>query len=307
MSQPTLTIASANLFNFLAPPNAYYQFDNIYEREQWQEKCRWTQNQLRELDADIIGFQEVFSPSECQSLCQALGYPYFATVDSPQVESDYIYSQPVVALASRYPITQVSGLESQRLDALPASFTPFSRTPLFATVDVPVFGSVAVYVCHLKSQRPMDEQDDPIMARWLSHQQRGQEAVMLRLFANRQYQKEPMPTLLVGDFNQSLDSTITQALVDNPSSELDALALKDCWHQRLQDASERRATHYHFAKGNVLDYILCSQEFDPAHPRSVATLIDYRVCDQHLINPIYERDRQASDHAFIAAKFSIAL
>ncbi len=34
----TITFATINLFNYLAPPNAYYQFDNIYTQAEWQEK-----------------------------------------------------------------------------------------------------------------------------------------------------------------------------------------------------------------------------------------------------------------------------
>lgn len=34
-------IATLNLFNFLAPPAAAYEFDRIYSNEQWQKKCNW--------------------------------------------------------------------------------------------------------------------------------------------------------------------------------------------------------------------------------------------------------------------------
>ncbi|MCG6442078.1 endonuclease/exonuclease/phosphatase family protein, partial [Vibrio parahaemolyticus] len=53
--------ATANLFNYLAPPNAFYEFNNIYEQTQWQKKQRWLSQKLTALNADVIGFQEVFS------------------------------------------------------------------------------------------------------------------------------------------------------------------------------------------------------------------------------------------------------
>lgn len=34
----TITLATINLFNYLEPPNTFYQFDNIYTNEQWQKK-----------------------------------------------------------------------------------------------------------------------------------------------------------------------------------------------------------------------------------------------------------------------------
>ncbi|MDW2151106.1 endonuclease/exonuclease/phosphatase family protein, partial [Vibrio sp. 378] len=50
MSQPSrITFVTANLFNFVAPPNAYYDFENIYSQEQWRDKLAWTQNQLEKL------------------------------------------------------------------------------------------------------------------------------------------------------------------------------------------------------------------------------------------------------------------
>ncbi len=36
-----LKIATFNLFNYLEPPNAYYEFERIYTAEQWARKQRW--------------------------------------------------------------------------------------------------------------------------------------------------------------------------------------------------------------------------------------------------------------------------
>jgi hypothetical protein len=70
---------------------------------------------------------------------------------------------------------------------------------------------------------------------------------------------------------------------------------------------ERPATHYHFAKGNVLDYILLSQEFQPDSQYSLADVCQYVTLDEHLINPIFDKDQQASDHAFIAVTVQFVL
>ncbi|MCA2493541.1 endonuclease/exonuclease/phosphatase family protein, partial [Vibrio sp. 2175-1] len=108
MSRPSrITFVTANLFNFVAPPNAYYDFENIYSQEQWRDKLAWTQNQLEKLEPDIIGLQEVFSIEETRAYFLSLGFPYFATVDTPKIEDEYIYSRPVVAIASRFPIEDV--------------------------------------------------------------------------------------------------------------------------------------------------------------------------------------------------------
>ncbi|MCV5342096.1 hypothetical protein OFC87_34750, partial [Escherichia coli] len=87
-------------------------------------------------------------------------------------------------------------------------------------------------------------------------------------------------------------------LTETFSDSVTELQLKDGWNLQTGSSLEvRPATHYHFSTGNVLDYILLSQEFDTHSDVSVAEVIDYQVLEQHLINPSYEKDKNASDHA----------
>ncbi|MGF1727655.1 endonuclease/exonuclease/phosphatase family protein [Photobacterium nomapromontoriensis] len=326
LTDKKLTFATANLFNFIEPPGAFYEFENIYERDAWQEKCRWTKNQINKLDADIVGIQEVFSIDAARAMFEQLGYPYFACVDQPNIEDGYIYSQPVVAIASRYPITHIKAVTP--LDCIQQNYQTlvpaFSRKPVYTVVNVPIIGEVAVYVCHLKSQRATEshggEHAHALIGQWLSSQQRGWEAVMLRLFMEQQYQRHPIPTVLVGDMNQPLSSDITGQLTKTINHDIEQLKLQDSWHiysaNLLNDDSvpsdnrqviARTPTHYHFAKGNVLDYILLSQEFQTDSQYSLADISNYHVLDDHLINPIFERDKQASDHAFVAITVNFVL
>lgn len=311
----TLTIASANLFNFIAPPNAYYDFDNIYDDKAWQEKCLWTKDQLKQLNADIVGMQEVFSIEAARELFEQLGYRYFATVDTPHVEQDYIYSQPVVALASRYPILHASAVTppAEIAHSYHVELPTFNRQPIHALIDVDGIGQVAVYVCHLKSQRATESSEPdnaiPLVGKWLSSLQRGWESTMLRVSIEQQYQSQPMPTVVIGDMNQALTSDITGILTQSIESDGNQTQLQDSWQLYSQSYTEqqRPPTHYHFAKGNVLDYILLSQEFHPDSLYSLADVTAYQTLDHHLINPSYEQDRQASDHAFIAVTVRFVL
>lgn len=303
----SVTFATANLFNFIEPPNAFYDFENIYESEAWQEKCEWTKHQILELKADIVGLQEVFSINAAKQLFTELGYPYFVTVDQPTIEQDYIYSQPVVALASKYPVTQVQAVTpcESTFSNYGINPVPFSRRPIHAVVSVPTLGEFAVYVCHLKSQRATEpktlELATSIFGQWISTLQRGWEAVMLRQFADQNYAKQPMPSIILGDLNQPLSCDTIKLLVQNSTSGDNTLALKDSWEIYCANrALDRSPTHYHFSTGNVLDYILLSQEFHPDSSYSMADVVEYRVQDQHLINPQFERDKQASDHAFVS-------
>ncbi|MGR5319120.1 MULTISPECIES: endonuclease/exonuclease/phosphatase family protein [Vibrio] len=311
-----MTFATANLFNFIAPPNAYYDFENIYSFEQWQDKLAWTASQVNHLNPDIIGLQEVFSIDETKTFFADMGYEYFATVDTPHIEGDYIYSRPVVAVASRFPIEHFEPVtfDEETLDAFGEVDAPlFSRKPIRAIIVHPIIGHIAVYVTHLKSQRPADsdtpEEASRPIARWLSTQQRGWEAAMLRDAMQKQYALTPMPTVLMGDMNQPITSTsVNRVLVEKFGDSVIDLKLGDGWELQIAPTLEPRpATHYHFAKGNVLDYILLSQEFNSHADVSIAEVTSYQVLDAHLINPSFERDKNASDHAFVALTVEIKL
>ncbi|MGR5193960.1 endonuclease/exonuclease/phosphatase family protein [Vibrio rotiferianus] len=315
-SNNQITFVTANLFNFIAPPDAYYDFENIYSAEQWQDKLAWTKSQFEQLNPDIIGLQEVFSIEETKAFFAEIGYQYFATVDTPHIEGDYIYSRPVVAVASRFPIESFEAVtfDKATLNAFgQVDAPPFSRKPVRATIVHPIIGHITVYVTHLKSQRPADsetpEEASRPIARWLSTQQRGWEAAMLRDAMQRQYASSPMPTVLMGDMNQAITPTsVNNVLTEHFGDNVTDLQLSDGWELQVSPSLESRpATHYHFAKGNVLDYILLSQEFDAHTDVSIAEVTDYQVLDAHLINPSFERDKNASDHAFVALTVEIKL
>ncbi len=311
-----ITFVSANLFNFIAPPGACYDFENIYSLDDWHDKLAWTKSQFEQLDPDVIGLQEVFSIEETKAFFAEIGYEYFATVDTPHIEGDYIYSRPVVAVASRFPIESFEAVtfDKETPNAFGEIDAPtFSRKPVRATIIHPIIGHISVYVTHLKSQRPADsdtpEQASRPIARWLSTQQRGWEAAMLRDAMQRQYALIPMPTVLKGDMNQAITPTsVNNVLTEHYGDSVTDLQLNDGWELQMSPSLESRpATHYHFATGNVLDYILLSQEFDAHADVSIAEVTNYQVLDSHLINPSFERDKNASDHAFVALTVEIKL
>ncbi len=155
-----IKIATFNLFNFIAPPDAFYEFDNIYTQEQWQKKLNWISKYIDEHQPDVIGFQEVFTPSALKDLCSQSGLLHFAVLDTPHVVDDFIYSKPVVALASRFPILESSSVtadhEMVSMMGLNEGFD-FSRKPLRATIELPKIGKADCYVVHFKSKRTLFE------------------------------------------------------------------------------------------------------------------------------------------------------
>ncbi len=315
--------ATANLFNYLAPPNAFYEIDNIYEAHQWQKKQQWLARKLSTLDADVIGFQEVFSSQELISQLNNLGYPYCYVIDQPKILHSYIYTHPVVGIASRYELTDVQAVSAQS----PESNEPFTfnRKPLRATLNHPALGKVDIYVIHFKSQRPtlnhdfttsetFDAWQEENYGRWLSTVQRGFEAHILHNVIMERKKATGNPVVLMGDFNQILSSQEFSCLRSThrfrqPESYTPLLPyhLTDSWELYCHsDKIPRTPTHYTGASGQVLDYILLSSDFSEEADHPIAKVINYHVEDQHLINPNFELDSYASDHAFVSVTVECA-
>lgn len=332
LSSETLKIATFNLLNYLEPPFAFYDFENIYSNENWQKKQQWIREYLKEYQPDIIGFQEVFSPDALKKLVGLEGYTYFEVVAQPDIIDGYIYQSPVVAIASRYPITEVEPVpfDSDLATAMGLSANAqFSRPPLRATVDLPHIGLCDCYVVHLKSKRPkeltenMDEELAPptaldtlkaeVAGRWASDLLRGTEATQLYLAMLEQRKKSNRPMILMGDFNDTLTNGVVSPLlthsVRGPNSseintEIAKYKLKDAFdlYQHTNHCPEgfkRAATHYFLSRGSVLDYILLSSEFDAEHTTSLLEVCQYHTYDRHLINPYFERDGHSTDHAIV--------
>lgn len=269
MNKPNqITFSTFNLLNYLEPPNAYYDFENIYSFEEWQKKQHWMAEAIGSLDCDVIGFQEIFSPQSLEQLMNDLGYPYFAVVDCPHVEDDYLYTSPVVGIASRYPIEKVQPVKphSELLSAFKLSEKfSFNRTPVHATITLPHLGSTDCYVIHFKSQRATEPKGPTLdnadrskvsqtsdsqkpksdtlvklhqeqLGSWLSSVQRGLEAQMLHQYITHQRHQTDQPVVLMGDFNKPLFHDEFKGLIcyslnrDEASKHwLSHFRLKDSW------------------------------------------------------------------------------
>jgi endonuclease/exonuclease/phosphatase family metal-dependent hydrolase len=345
-----LTIATFNLFNYLAPPNAAYEFERILSAEQWQKKQRWISEYLREYQPDIIGFQEVFSPEALKELVALQGYDYFEVVDHPHVIDDFIYQRPVVALASRYPIVDVTAVKlntelAQKI-GLADDFSS-SRKILRATVDAPHLGHCDCYVVHFKSKRTMIEIDEKDQSRspeqtiieslkaqvaggWGSSIQRGSEAALLMIEMIERRETTGNPMVLMGDFNNTLTDGVLSHLLTNTLRFVSAIdrdaylakyCIQDAWDlfeavvsnnanetSDTTDTSDtnnvaspliRTPTHYFGGGSSVLDYILLSCEFDASYHDSMYQVSGYHTYDRHLINPIFDRDGESTDHGIV--------
>ncbi len=326
MKNKSIKLATFNLFNYLQPPNAYYDFENIYTALQWQKKQSWLEQTLMKMNADVIGFQEVFSVESLRQQVKACGYSNLITVDEPKVEGDFIYKAPVVAIASKYPIVEVQNLSIDsklvKQMKLNRDFC-FSRKIVRATIDLPVLGFTDVYVCHLKSKRGIEADTEAesevsilqqqICGRWHSAMQRGSEATLLMCAIIEQRHKTGRPVVVMGDLNSTLTDSVLQAIdfnqLDQNGLSSTHFAIYDSWDlfrqtNHYHTTLKRAATHYYKSKGSVLDYILLSSEFAAKHPLNFVDVCAYQTLDKHVINPAFDREDKSSDHGIVMVTLS---
>ena len=309
-STDNVRISTLNLLNFTAPPQASYEFDNIYSKAQWQQKTDWLRRVLLEVAPDVLALQEVFSVAELQQLTKELGYDHFAVAEKPVLVDEHVYQKPVVALASKYPILHSHSVAVPQAAAAALGLTDFSfsRAPLRVLLQLPVIGHCNCYVVHLKSRRPLtlaQGQNLPAaeaLSRWAACVQRGNEAGLLLEAMTEQWLEDKYPVVLVGDFNDELSSPLLQVLAQN-SAEPHAgdqmmMRLMDSWMMQPEITAPRPATHYYGAKGSVLDYILVSAD--------LATRVQRQwLVDQHLVQPVFAVDGYSSDHALVTVQLRL--
>jgi len=209
-----------------------------------------------------------------------------------------------------------------------SDYFTLSRNILRATVDLPHMGECDCYVVHFKSKRARLEHIEDahltgeeniieslkanIAGGWASSIQRGSEASLLMVEMIKRKAESERPMLLMGDFNNNLsDGILSQLLTDNlrfvSQVDKDKFLQKYCLHDvwDLFVASDnyagqaRQATHYFGETSSVLDHILVSCEFDATYNKSIYSVSDYETYDRHLINPIFERDGESTDHGIV--------
>ncbi|MDV5167669.1 endonuclease/exonuclease/phosphatase family protein [Photobacterium rosenbergii] len=293
----TIKIATFNLCNYLAPPDAFYDFENIYSQEQWDRKQTWIRTYLEDHQPDVVGFQEVFSSPSLQQLTKESGYAYFTVIDEPNVVDDYIYDSPVVAIASRFPITGFSAVpEDANLNGplgISDSFS-FSRKPLRATIQLPQLGECDFYVVHFKSKRPIvdegfrqinidtafyseiaaDNLRAEILGQWASTQQRSAEAAQLINAIWKRKMKSGLPAILMGDFNDELETSVLHHLLaDGGRQKNDAFSNAISQRFRLQQSwslFQASLCHREFSKlavsGSVNDIAEQNVPIPSKHP-----------------------------------------
>ena len=246
-----VTFGTFNLYN-LQLPGKPWRGKKTYSQEDYDAKVAWSADRLVAMDADVIGFQELWSR---QCLVDIFQDPRLSgQYDLAFIKDDWY--DIAVAAAVRAPwairgkrvhkafpdglVLQKRGAARQPGDAddnededddIAVQISLFSRSVLQLTIghgernDVP---AIEVFAVHLKSKLPtrLDAQESgqpavrahaTALGAAISTIRRTAEAAALRVLLNLTLDDTNTPVAVLGDCNDSPNSNTLAILTDQPS------------------------------------------------------------------------------------------
>jgi predicted extracellular nuclease len=329
-----VSIASFNVENLItAEERIYGNTWPQYTAEQYIKKVGWIRNQLLHMNADIIGFQEIF---EEQALRDCLIGTHMETWNL------YIANPtgkvPVNAVLSKFPIVNAQVIEDipfkfEFFDDRPVTpllesssiyipITHFSRGVLKAEIKVNDSVSLIVFVLHLKSKRPIYREGHVEDASNYAEKaigiirsliRRGIEAAGVRqLVSDQIYLDNNNPLIVLGDLNDSDTSVTNQAIIGEPPyRNLKPEEKIKLWQHVLQNVIDVQArksidnfhyTYIHNGHNESLDNIFVSNHFADLNSAKIGRIIDVRAYNDHVIDTTVSMDKKpfyVSDHGQI--------
>jgi endonuclease/exonuclease/phosphatase family metal-dependent hydrolase len=328
----TIRVGTFNLMNLMLPNKPLYRGTLFCSQEDYVRKAEWTDFMLTQMDADIIGFQELFHRNALVNIFK----------DNPLYRKAKLYmadevgDQPRVALLSRFPVENIEVFTDFPKDAVidfspkgreyvVMPFTTFSRPVLRADVRIPDYGIITCFVIHLKSKRAIlydgeDEQNPVDLARGQSRSLiiRAAEAVAARALIAEAMRIPDRPVIVCGDVNDVGNAVTSRILTGEvPQHRLADQVKKQIWDVLLyhvKDIQARRSyqdfyyTHIHNGMYESLDHIMVSQELVTENPRNQGRVGQVCVYNDHLIDQTFTNDKQdkcKSDHGVVTCTIEL--
>jgi len=311
--QQEIRFATFNLLN-LGPVGAKL-YDNLepYTEAALEAKINWTARQIDLLDADVIGFQEIFSQDVLKRVLARTSKYRDAIHVGFDADPDSERPTPTVALVSRLPLA-AAGVCYPMFPAgvaMPAGSRDadrFARPVLHAQVMLNPDVTVDVLVVHLKSKRPDyrtgDTSEDSLLyalACLRSLVRRGTEAVALRVLLSNLYRETGRPRVVLGDFNDVADA-VTTGIVIGAGAPLGERLFDAYQLQRRPDfLSHVGFSSMHDGQYTTIDHILVSEEFNADLPNAIGEVVDVIYLNDHLVLGLPE----ASDHGQVLARLRL--
>ncbi|MEM0945187.1 MAG: endonuclease/exonuclease/phosphatase family protein, partial [Pseudomonadota bacterium] len=223
-----LSFATMNLYNLQTSRRRTYPGSTPLGADLYRAKIRFTARLLREAEADVFGFQELWAAEALADAFEEAGLAdeyEFVARDATGV------GKPQVAIAARKGMIDYGGKPAddpafwiedfpaeavfhkrRTIEQVKVEIDSFSR-PVVSVMLQPEKGpAIRVMVAHLKSKRPMNldkqEREQPAIAahevaigQALSSIRRTAEAAALRIVLDQSMADNTVPHVLMGDLN----------------------------------------------------------------------------------------------------------
>lgn len=336
MNLSRLSIATFNLYNLNEPGLPIYTDKEGWSRDEYALKIEWTARQLRELNSDVFGFQELW---HADSLAAAIVAADLADEYEMVVPDDTDGAGIVCGAAVRKGL--LSG-EPEWISDFPEGFllhssgddpqTPqievnidgFSRPVLHFTIKPRKSEpNVHVYVCHFKSKgetkvynegwfkrdRDLYSNHQKNLGAALSTIRRTAEAAALRFLLSDLMKDSDVPVIVLGDINDGQHSNTANILTEQPRYLVgdsrgggDVVLYTAQTLQEYRDTRDVYYTHVYQDMRESLDHILVSQEFYD-NSRKRRWIFDGMLVNNDHLNFDDHKARGTNDHGIIRAAF----
>jgi endonuclease/exonuclease/phosphatase family metal-dependent hydrolase len=337
MPRPELKFATFNLYNLQLPGEPMYG-GKTYNQTQYDNKIEWTAEMLKRIDADIIGFQELWHPSALKAAFEAAGLDHnynLATKHFPGSIANAAAVKKAHALNSKswtknFPNELVlkkrksTGAGNVPDYKISVSAEYFSRAILKTKIK-PKQGSqnapeITFFVAHLKSKLPIwldkTEANKPSIKRHqvaigaaLATIRRTAEAAAVRIMLTKEMSGNSGPVVLVGDLNDTEHSVTNTIITADPSYRLavssragsrsDVGLYSSSSLQEYRSLRDVNFTHGFKGRLETLDHILVSEQFYDYSKQRKWSFKEMRVYNDF----IEDDDRASGDHGVVTSTF----
>ncbi len=279
--QQEIRLATFNVRNLVLPDTAYYDDLPAYTQDEYEAKTEWIAKKIDQSDADVIGFQEIFSKRTLEHVIAKTQRYRDAELICFDQNISPVTLRPQVALLTRLPMAgsaQSHQIFPRQFEiTLPITETVinhFSRPVLEAPVLLPNGQILNIYVVHLKSKRPdflnFVNKSDPYqygLAALRSLMRRSADALGVRALVSEFRANNALPIAILGDFND-FSLAVTTTIVSGQEHESEQplspfYKLYDCYEIQTDPAlNQDKILRFMEENGTArIDHIFVSEEF----------------------------------------------
>lgn len=333
MNLQRFSVATFNLYNLQLPGLAMNRGQQVWTEAEFARKVAWTGSQLRSLDADVVGLQELWHADAMARVLADSGLDATYELVAEEATGARIICGALVRRGLRRgdadwvdKFPELSRLEEsapvdQQAPAISVVIPGFSRPVLRFAVALRDEGpATEVFVTHFKSKLPTEIGEEPwftdafkphrtALGAALSTIRRTAEAAALRVLLTGVMKGTKTPVIVLGDVNDGQHSNTLNILTEQPRYLVgDARGGADNGLytaqtlQELRDTRDVYYTHVHHDLRESLDHVLVSEQFYD-HSRNRLWLFDGLTINNDHLNDEDHRATGTGDHGVVKVSF----